>query len=294
MKNVLPGYKYDRLMNVLRTGNGSSQDMREIQDMKKRAELSDHYSYSHHIPSVNYVFINNESGFLHTGDLNYGSNNNTLTQNYMSQTFNNNVQKDINEFDMKDYDKKLLLDMDNEDSEYFISRMTYKKKHHLLTKDSFFYFGYNVDVDENTKYELDIKIKQQFKYDNYPIQMNIYGNYKKRLEGCEFNRPYDDRCVMFDSNDSNKVTVLLFCPNKVYNSVVTLDQLLLYKFEKRKSEVDLLTEKIFDNIDDDSIFEETFNSLNRIFSLTNLNIEKDVDRELALCLKQLSDKNCQV
>jgi len=69
--------------------------------------------------------------------------------------------------------------------------------------------------------------------------MNIYGNYKKRLESCEFNRPYDDRCLMFDSNDNNEVTVLLFCPNKVYNSVVTLDQFLLYKFEKRKSEVDL-------------------------------------------------------
>ena len=59
MKNALPGYKYDKLMNVLRTGNGSSQDMREIQDMKKRAELSDHYSYRHRILSVNYVFINN-------------------------------------------------------------------------------------------------------------------------------------------------------------------------------------------------------------------------------------------
>ena len=58
MKNALPGYKYDKLMNVLRTGNGSSQDMREIQDMKKRAELSDHYSYRHRILSVNYVFIN--------------------------------------------------------------------------------------------------------------------------------------------------------------------------------------------------------------------------------------------
>lgn len=321
MRQVLPRNKYHRLMYVLRTGNGTSQEIRDIQDMKKRAQLNNNYSYRN-IPSVNYVFINNESGFLHTGNFNYHNKNptNNFTQNYIHQqneihqktdihqqnkihqqnnivnSFNHNIQNNVNNVnnvnndDLKDYDKKLLLNMDNEESEYFISRMTYKKKNHLLTKNSFFYFGYNLDIDENSKYELNIKIKQQFKYDNYPIQMNIYGNYKNKLNSCEFSRPYDDRCFLFDSNNNNKVTVLLFCPNKVFNSVVTLDQLILYKFEKKQSEVDLLTEQIFDNIDNDTIFDEIFNSLNKIFSLTNLNIEKDVDRELAICLKKLSER----
>ena len=264
------GRNNSKFRNLMRTGLGSSQDLNEYRKMKKMQEV---YAYEQ------------QKRRTQTPITFYGN-----IENNTSLFFNQPVpQPSIilkDEYNLDDYETDKVLDMGT-NVDYIISKMTYKKYNHLLTKNHPVYFGYNIEVPKNRDFFLDFGLRQRFKYNCYKLELSIHGDYVDEIYKTVLTNPDFKKLIKFSSSMFKNITILLMSKKNVYNSVITIDNFSLFKvMDKAKDDddnIEVLTDEIFDNVTDDDKFKSIFDDLNRIFDPDNVNIDVDVNDELVKC-----------
>ena len=199
----------------------------------------------------------------------------------------------VREEDLTGGEKRVILSI--EDDNYFLSKYTYKKHNHLLTKDSFFYFGFNnINVVQNKDYYLNVDIEQKFKYTNYPLELMIYGMNKMNLLNYFLKAPLDTSILKFNTKLFDSVTLLLYSKKKLYNSVIKINNLELFDYitNNNSKDVNKLTDDIFDNIDNDENFNKIYDELDNLFSeKKSESLDKKINNSLLDCYRRLKGKS---
>ena len=190
-------------------------------------------------------------------------------------------------------EKRVILSI--EDDNYFLSKYTYRKYNHLLTKDSFFYFGFNnINVSQNKDYYLNVDIEQKFKYADYPLELMVYGMNKMNLLNYFLKIPLDTTILKFNSKLFDSITLLLYSKKRLYNSVIKINNLELFDYitNKRGKDVNKLTDDIFDNINNDDDFNRIYDELDELFSDRNTqSLDKKINNSLLDCYRRLKGKS---
>lgn len=131
-----------------------------------------------------------------------------MEQNLVTKTIEN-PSYEVNENDLENGEKRVVLSMNDDD--YFISKYSCRKRSHLFTRDSFFYFGYsNVNVNKNKDYYVNIDLEQKFKYTNYPLELMVYGLNKINLLNYFLKIPCDTTIIKFNTKLFDSITLLLY------------------------------------------------------------------------------------
>ena len=199
---------------------------------------------------------------------------------------------EINENEFINGEKRVILSMNDDD--YFISKYSCRKRGHLFTRDSFFYFGYsNVSVNKNKDYYVNIDIEQKFKYTKYPLELMVYGLNKINLLNYFLKIPCDTSIIKFNTKLYDSITLLLYSKKRLYNSVIKLNNLEIFDYiQNNNINVNKLTNEIFDNLDNDDNFSKIYQELNDIFSNKNKKtLEKRVNNNLVDCYRKLQNKS---
>lgn len=278
-----------KFRNLMRTGLGSSQDLNEYRKMKKMQEV---YAYEQHRRT--------QTPITFYGNVQNNINNTPLFFDQPVQQIEPTVQSVLTpreqEYNLDDYETDKMFDMGT-NVDYIISKMTYKKYNHLLTKNHPVYFGYNIEVPKNRDFFLDFGLRQRFKYNYYKLELSIHGDYVDEIYKTVLTNPDFKRLIKFSSSMFKNITILLMSKKSVYNSVITIDNFSLFKVMDKamdnNNNIEVLTDKIFDNVTDDDKFKSIFDDLNRIFDPDNVNIDVDVNDELVKCsinLKKETEK----
>ena len=199
----------------------------------------------------------------------------------------------VKEEDLTGGDKRVILSI--EDDNYFLSKYTYRKYNHLLTKDSFFYFGFNnINVTQNKDYYLNVDIEQKFKYANYPLELMVYGMNKMNLLNYFLKVPLDTTVLKFNTKLFDSVTLLLYSKKRLYNSVIKVNNLELFDYitNNKSKDVNKLTDDIFENINNDDNFNKIYDELDDLFSDRNsVSLDKKISNSLLDCYRRLKGKS---
>ena len=210
----------------------------------------------------------------------------------VTRSLNSNLDV-INTNDFLEGEKKVILNV--EDSNYFLSKYTYRKNNYLLTKDSFFFFGFNnIDVDQNKDYYLNIDVQQKFKYSSYPLELMVYGMNKINLLNYFLKIPMDTTVLKFNTKLFNNITLLLYSKKRLYNSVINVKNLELfnYKSKSKGKDINKLTNDIFENINNDNNFYKIYDELDEIFSEKDKSkLNNKINDSLLDCYRRLKGKS---